>query len=105
MKKNYFKSKFSSVVTKFTVVSAVIFTVNTIQAQTNTLPPTGNVGIGTTTPTSRLQVNGTAQIDSSLYVKDSIIIQKSAVVKDVLRVDSDVIVKGDINVKNDLKVK
>lgn len=105
MKQNYLKGKFSSVVTKFTVVSAVFFAVNSIQAQTNTLPPSGNVGIGTTNPTSRLQVNGTAQIDSSLYVKDSIIIQRSAVVKDVLRVESDVIVKGDINVKNDLKVK
>lgn len=104
MKKIYLKGKFSSVVTKFTVVSTVFFAVNTIQAQTNALPPSGNVGIGTTTPTSRLQVNGTARIDSSLYVKDSVVIQSSASVRDVLRVGSDVIVKGNINVKNDFKV-
>ncbi len=32
-------------------------------AQTNTLPPSGNVGIGTTKPSSALQVNGTARIE------------------------------------------
>jgi hypothetical protein len=51
---------------------------NVAYSQTNTLPPNGNVGIGTTNPTSTLQVNGTAQIDSALYVKDSVVINRSA---------------------------
>ncbi|HRP53184.1 MAG TPA: hypothetical protein PLI97_06705, partial [Fluviicola sp.] len=50
-------------------------------SQTNTLPPSGNVGIGTTAPTSTLQVNGSTRIDSSLVVKDSVVIHKNARVK------------------------
>lgn len=77
---------------------------NVAYSQTNTLPPNGNVGIGTTSPTSTLQVNGTAQIDSALYVKDSVVINRSARVKDVLRVDKEVIVKGELRAKDDFRV-
>jgi cytoskeletal protein CcmA (bactofilin family) len=77
---------------------------NMAYSQTNTLPPNGNVGIGTTSPTSTLQVNGTAQIDSALYVKDSVVINRSARVKDVLRVDKEVIVKGELRAKDDFRV-
>ncbi len=73
-------------------------------AQTNTLPPSGNVGIGTTTPSSALQVNGTARIDSSLIVKDSVIINKTARVKSDLKVDGNAVFKSDATVKNDFKV-
>ncbi len=93
-------SKSAKVISIFALLSGF----NTVFSQSNTLPPNGNVGIGTTSPTSRLQVNGNAMIDSTLTVNDSLIIQKSARIKDVLRVDSDVIVKGDIRIKNDLKV-
>ncbi len=48
-------------------------------SQSNALPPSGNVGIGTTTPTSTLQVNGSTRIDSSLVVKDSVVIHKTTV--------------------------
>jgi hypothetical protein len=73
-------------------------------AQTNTLPPSGNVGIGTTTPSSALQVNGTARIDSSLIVKDSVVINKTARVKSDLKVDGNAVLKADATVKNDFKV-
>jgi hypothetical protein len=73
-------------------------------AQTNTLPSSGNVGIGTTTPSSALQVNGTARIDSSLIVKDSVVINKMARVKSDLKVDGNAVLKADATVKNDFKV-
>ncbi len=66
----------------------------TVAAQTNTLPPSGNVGIGTTTPSSRLQVNGTAKIDSSLIVKDSVTIKKN------LRVEENVNFLGQTKMNN-----
>lgn len=46
------------------------------------------MGIGTTNPTSRLDVNGNVKIDSALIVKDSVRINKS------LRVDQDVRMLG-----------
>lgn len=46
------------------------------------------MGIGTTTPTSRLDVRGSVKIDSALVVKDSVRINKS------LRVDQDVRLLG-----------
>lgn len=79
-------------------------TINTAYSQTNTLPQNGNVGIGTTSPTSRLQVNGNATIDSSLVVRDSMVIHKGARVKSTLKVDGDAILKSDLLIKQDLKV-
>jgi hypothetical protein len=77
---------------------------STAYSQTNTLPPSGNVGIGTTTPSSALQVNGTARIDSSLLVKDSVVINKTARVKSDLKVDGNTVLKNDATVKNNFKV-
>lgn len=67
-------------------------------SQTNSIPASGNVGIGTTAPTTKLQVNGSARIDSMLVVKDSLIVNKTATVK------SDLKVMGKATIKNDLKV-
>ena len=46
------------------------------QNQQNTLPATGNVGVGTTTPSTKLQVNGSMRVDSSLTVKDTAVFEK-----------------------------
>ncbi|AEA43830.1 hypothetical protein [Fluviicola taffensis] len=81
----------SLVLLNFCTISAASF------AQTNTLPTTGNVGIGTTTPSERLTVNGSARIDSALVVKDSVRINKN------LRVDQDVRFLGETKMK-DVKV-
>ncbi|WP_430405147.1 hypothetical protein [Fluviicola sp.] len=75
-----------------------IFSLTSVSyGQTNTLPATGNVGIGTTNPTTKLQVNGSARIDSALVVKDSVRINKS------LRVDQDVRFLGETKM-NQVKV-
>lgn len=58
-----------------------------IYAQNNTLPTTGNVGIGTLNPSSKLDVNGHVRIDSTLMVKDSLLIKKDARVLEDLKVE------------------
>lgn len=65
----------------FNLLGGVIF------AQTNTMPQTGNVGIGTLSPSSKLDVNGHVRIDSTLMVKDSILIQKDARILEDLKVE------------------
>ncbi|WP_343747852.1 hypothetical protein [Fluviicola sp.] len=55
---------------------------NQLTAQENVLSENGNVGIGTTTPSARLQVAGSARIDSSLVVSDSVTMAASARVED-----------------------
>lgn len=74
--------------------------------QSNTLPNSGNVGIGTTSPTTKLQVNGSARIDSSLVVRDSVVFNKTARVKTDLRVDGKAILKGDVVIREgDFRIK
>ena len=58
--------------------------------QENTMPENGNVGLGTLTPSAKLDVNGNVHIDSMLMVKDSILIQKNARVKNNLKVEGDI---------------
>lgn len=58
--------------------------------QENTLPETGNVGIGTLNPSAKLDVNGHVRIDSTLMIKDSILVQKDA------RIEQDLKIEGQI---------
>ena len=63
-------------------------------SQTNTLPTSGNVGIGTTSPTERLTVNGSARIDSTLTVRDSMIVDRGAHIRSDLQVDGNTTLEG-----------
>jgi cytoskeletal protein CcmA (bactofilin family) len=74
-------------------------------AQENTLNEFGNVGIGTTTPTEKLQVMGTVRFDSTLVVMDSVTLEKDVRIKEKLVVDQKVVMKNDAVVKQDLKVE
>lgn len=56
-------------------------------AQENIIEENGNVGLGTTTPTARLTVAGSAQIDSTLIVSDSVTMSSSARIGEDLKVD------------------
>lgn len=83
-----------------TLIRQVLLSVTTTvcvlaaHAQSNSLPENGSVGIGTTTPEARLDVRGSARIDSSLTVMDSMIVDKSAHVKEDLVVEGSSRVAG-----------
>ncbi|MGV3610881.1 MAG: hypothetical protein ACO1N0_08030 [Fluviicola sp.] len=78
----------------FFALATVLFVTTSSFSQNNTLPTSGNVGIGTTSPSARLQVNGSARIDSTLTVRDSMIVDRDAHIKSDLRVDGNTILEG-----------
>jgi hypothetical protein len=90
-----------------TTLITLLFTIITTHyfSQTNTLPPSGNVGIGTISPSAKLQVNGSAKIDSMLTVKDSMIVNKTANLKGDLKVVGAATFKDNATIKQDLKVE
>jgi hypothetical protein len=65
-------------------------------SQSNTLPSSGNVGIGTTSPTERLTVNGSARIDSTLMVRDSMVVDRGAHIGSDLQVDGNTTLEGSL---------
>lgn len=69
-------------------------------SQTNTLPASGNVGIGELNPDQKLTVRGSARIDSTLMVKDSMVVDRGAHVGGDLTVDGQTILAGDLILKN-----
>ena len=73
--------------------------------QDNTLPQTGNVGIGTLSPTARLSVNGRAVIDSALVVKDSINVQKDLIVEENVRIEGKLVVYDNSVARSNFKIK
>ena len=65
-------------------------------SQSNTLPSSGNVGIGTTSPSERLTVNGSARIDSTLTVRDSMVVDHGAHIGSDLQVDGNTTLEGSL---------
>lgn len=84
----------------FYVLTTVIFFANLSYSQSNALPSSGNVGIGTTSPQARLQVNGSARIDSTLTVRDSMIVDRDAHIRSNLQVDGNTTLGGDLNLNS-----
>ncbi len=52
------------------------------QNNDNSLPQTGNVGVGTTTPSCKLQVAGASEFDSTAIFKDSVKIESDLMIKE-----------------------
>ena len=65
-------------------------------SQSNLLPSSGNVGIGTTSPTERLTVQGSARIDSTLTVRDSMVVDRGAHIGSDLQVDGNITLDGSL---------
>ena len=59
----------------------------------NILPTSGNVGIGTSTPTEQLDVNGNARVSEDMTVEGNTAMQAAAVAAD-LKVDGEIIYNG-----------
>lgn len=74
----------------FLIVSTYSF------SQDNTLPPAGNVGVGTLNPSTRLHVNGAMRVDSSVVVNDSIRVNKDVRVMEKLYVEGTSYLNGNI---------
>lgn len=83
----------------FSVVSTHSF------SQTNSIPTSGNVGIGVTSPTTKLQVNGSARIDSTLTVRDSMVVDRTAHIKSDLTVDGKTKLGDDLNVVGNVTIE
>lgn len=74
-------------------------------SQQNVFPSNGNVGIGNSTPSERLEVNGNIKVDSSLYVRDSIRVDKDMTIDQDMRVRGEAVINGDLKTRSDLKVR
>lgn len=76
----------------------------------NVLPTSGNVGVGTTSPTSALEVNGETTL-GSVRVRDSavflqpVIIRDSLTIESKLRVDQDIRIIGNTVMVDNAKAK
>jgi hypothetical protein len=102
------KIKNLSLSTKWLKTLIVFFTVSFIStisfAQTNTLPTSGNIGIGTLTPSATLDVNGNMIVDSSVVIKDSLRVQKRLIVDQDIKVTGKSVFVADGKFKSKLTI-
>jgi len=86
------------------ITAIIVIASSTLFAQNNTLPITGSVGIGTITPSAKLDVNGNMIIDSCLLIKDSLIVNKAVRAMDRMIVEQKMTMKGNAVVKQHFRV-
>lgn len=73
-------------------------------SQDNTLPTTGNVGVGTLNPTAKLDVRGNMKIDSSLVINDSLTVNKTIRVMDKVVIGGKTVMNDNAVAKQNFKV-
>ena len=97
----------------FVIIMTILIAMNLskTQAQTvNMLPDTGNVGVGTTSPSTKLEVVGNTKLGGRLEIDSNVIVKDSVTINKRLTVDQDVLIKGqsvflgDGKFKSDLRV-
>ncbi len=92
------------------VLMALLCSVSYGQIQSNEIQSTGRVGIGTTTPTEALEVEGKTKLEGELQVRDSAIVDGDVRVGQKLKVDQDIkvtgtsVFTGEVKARSDLKV-
>ncbi|OFY88058.1 MAG: hypothetical protein A3K10_12180 [Bacteroidetes bacterium RIFCSPLOWO2_12_FULL_31_6] len=92
------------------LVAVILITEISFSQTANTLPANGNVGVGTTTPNSKLDVvgntnlGGKVTIDSTVVIRDSVTIQKRLTVDKDIKVTGESVFVGDGKFKAELKV-
>jgi hypothetical protein len=74
-------------------------------SQENVLPVNGNVGIGTLTPSSTLDVNGDVKIDSTLIVMDSVVMQSNARIMNDMTIEGESKFYSTATFQNDVKLE
>ncbi len=90
---------------KVLIAFTVLLSSHALFSQDNTLPTTGNVGVGTLSPSERLEVNGNMKIDSSLIVNDSVRVNKTFRVMDKMFVEGKAVFDDKVVVKENLNVE
>jgi len=73
-------------------------------AQNNILPVNGDIGIGTLTPSAKLDVNGKMIVDSLVIFKDSLYVKKKLVVDQNLKIKGESVFDDNGKFKSELKV-
>lgn len=91
--------KIRSVITAFLCFSAAMSF-----AQENEINEMGNVGIGTITPTHKLEVKGDVKIDSTLLVRDSLAVSRGAGIEGDLTVAGNTYLNSNAAVVQDFRV-
>ncbi len=79
------------------IASLMIFRTVSYYSQ-NILPTSGNVGIGTTTPTTEFQVEGTSTL-SKTKVRDTAYFEKPVIIKDSVTLEKKLTVEQDLRIK------
>lgn len=95
----------------FKILALLMLSTTALFSQTvNMLSDTGNVGVGTTSPSTKLEVIGDTKLDGNLEIvrdvriKDSLRIEKKLTVDQDIRIKGESVFDGDGKFKSDLRV-